>query len=280
MKNILCTAFLALLIATSAYASPGGDISGIVKGEDGAPFRAAFVRAQNVKTKMLMMVLTDNQGQYRTDNLAAGTYEVWATSTGYRSDPSRRTDVTVQEGKTTSAGFTMKKGRGAVEPIDQVSSGNFVAGGQGKRRGPAGMFQLPRDEQNRRDGARSRRLARSDRPYAAGRSRRYKARRCYPSVRVLEHSFWPRCQYARIASSIAAISKGQAGTRLLCRRRSESRLRRLSIDRRAEGSSRDRETGQGWKHLDGNGRRIIQARSRDRRAAYVEIAGHHAPVHS
>ena len=77
MKNTLCTAFLAVLIATSAYASPGGDISGVVKSEDGAAFRAAFVRAQNVKTKMLMMVLTDNQGQYRTESLPAGTYEVW-----------------------------------------------------------------------------------------------------------------------------------------------------------------------------------------------------------
>src|SRR5579863_3680913 len=110
MKNMLCTAFLAVLLATSAYAAPGGDISGIVKGEDGAPFRAAFVRAQNVKTKMVMMVLTDNQGQYRTEHLPAGTYEVWATSTGFRSDPSRRTDVTVEEGKTSSASFTMKKG--------------------------------------------------------------------------------------------------------------------------------------------------------------------------
>src|ERR1700688_643686 len=89
MKNIFCTTFLAFLLATSAHASPGGDISGIVKGEDGAPFRAAFVRAQNVKTKMLMMVLTDNQGQFRTDSLPAGTYVVWATSTGYKSDPSR-----------------------------------------------------------------------------------------------------------------------------------------------------------------------------------------------
>ena len=128
MKKIVCTACLAFLLATSAYASPGGDISGIVKGEDGAPFRAAFVRAQNVKTKMLMMVLTDNQGQYRTDNLPAGTYEVWATSTGFRSDPSRRTDVTVQDGKTTIGQLHDEEGRGAVEPIDQVSGGNFVAG--------------------------------------------------------------------------------------------------------------------------------------------------------
>ena len=110
MKKTLSTAVLTLLLATFAHAAPGGDISGTVKGEDGSPFRAAFVRAQNVKTKMRMMVLTDNQGQYRTDPLPAGTYEVWATSTGFRSDPSRRTDVTVEDGKTAPASFTMKKG--------------------------------------------------------------------------------------------------------------------------------------------------------------------------
>src|ERR1700693_5918701 len=132
MKKIACTAFLAFLLATSAYASPGGDISGIVKGEDGAPFRAAFVRAQNVKTKMLMIVLTDNQGQYRTDNLPAGTYEVWATSTGYRSDPSRRTDVAVQEGKTTSASFTMKKGAVQWSQLTKYQAGILLPDAKGK----------------------------------------------------------------------------------------------------------------------------------------------------
>jgi virginiamycin B lyase len=132
MKNILCTVFLAFLLATAAHASPGGDISGIVKGEDGAPFRAAFVRAQNVKTKMLMMVLTDNQGQYRTDNLPAGTYEVWATSTGYKSDPSRRTDVTVQDGKTSPASFTMKKGAVQWSQLTKYQAGILLPDAKGK----------------------------------------------------------------------------------------------------------------------------------------------------
>jgi len=132
MKSMLCTVFLAFLLATSSYASPGGDISGIVKGEDGAPFRAAFVRAQNVKTKMLMMVLTDNHGQYRTDNLPAGTYEVWATSTGYRSDPSRRTDVTVEDGKTSAASFTMKKGAVQWSQLTKYQAGILLPEAKGK----------------------------------------------------------------------------------------------------------------------------------------------------
>ena len=132
MKKTLGTAFLAFLFATSAYALPGGDISGIVKGEDGAPFPAAFVRAQNVKTKMLMMVLTDNQGQYRTDNLPAGIYEVWATSTGFRSDPSRRTDVTVQDGKTSSVSFTMKKGAVQWSQLTKYQAGILLPEAKGK----------------------------------------------------------------------------------------------------------------------------------------------------
>ncbi len=134
MKKIFSFVFLAFLLifAISSYASPGGDISGTVKTEDGSPFRAAFVRAQNVKTKMIMMVLTNNQGQFRTDNLPAGTYEVWATSTGYRSDPSRRTDIAVQDGKTTSASFTMKKGSVQWSQLTKYQAGILLPDLKGK----------------------------------------------------------------------------------------------------------------------------------------------------
>ncbi len=73
MKRILYAGLLALLVAPLGYAAPGGNISGAITGPDGAPFRAAFVRAQNVQTKMTMMVLSDNQGKFSTDKLPAGT---------------------------------------------------------------------------------------------------------------------------------------------------------------------------------------------------------------
>ncbi|HYL85438.1 MAG TPA: carboxypeptidase regulatory-like domain-containing protein [Candidatus Angelobacter sp.] len=133
MRKIAFTALLLLFLAAiSAHASPGGEISGTVKNEDGSPFRAAFVRAQNVKTKMLMMVLTDNQGQYRTDSLPAGTYEVSVTSTGYRGDPSRRTDITVEDGKDTSANFTMKKGTVQWNQLTKYQAGILLPEGKGK----------------------------------------------------------------------------------------------------------------------------------------------------
>jgi len=133
MKKLISAAiFLSFVLVPSAQASPGGEISGTVKGEDGSPFRAAFVRAQNVKTKMLMMVLTDTQGQYRTDSLPAGTYEVWATSIGYRGDPSRRTGMTVEDGKTTPASFTMKKAAAQWSQLTKYQAGILLPDGKGK----------------------------------------------------------------------------------------------------------------------------------------------------
>lgn len=132
MKKMPYFAILGLVIASSSYAAPGGYISGIVKGEDGAPFRAAFVWTQNAKTKMRMMVLTDNRGQYHTDNLPAGSYEVWATSTGYKSDPGRRADITVQEGETTPVNFTMKKGKVLWSQLTKYQAGILLPEAKGK----------------------------------------------------------------------------------------------------------------------------------------------------
>ena len=42
----------------------GATITGTVKGADGAPFQGAFVEAQNTKTKITVIVLSDSQGRY------------------------------------------------------------------------------------------------------------------------------------------------------------------------------------------------------------------------
>jgi virginiamycin B lyase len=132
MRKILYAGLVALLVAPLGYAAPGGNISGIVKSQDGSPFRAAFVRAQNTKTKMLMMVLSDNQGRYSTENLPAGTYEVWATATGYKSDPARLPDIAVQEGKMTSASFTMKKASVPWSQLTKYQAGVLLPEAKGK----------------------------------------------------------------------------------------------------------------------------------------------------
>jgi hypothetical protein len=110
MRTLVKTGLVALLLGTTGYAAFAGTVSGTITGPDGAPFRAAFVRVQNLATKMTMMVLSDNQGRYWTDNLAAGTYAVTPTSVGFKASPLRRNNVAVEDGKNLTLDFTMQKG--------------------------------------------------------------------------------------------------------------------------------------------------------------------------
>ncbi len=132
MKRILYAGLVALLAAPLGYAAPGGNISGAITGPGGAPFRAAFVRAQNVQTKMTMMVLSDNQGKFSTDKLPAGTYEVWATATGYRSDPAKRANVNLREDQAATVDLTMQKASVQWSQLTKYQGGVLLPDGKGK----------------------------------------------------------------------------------------------------------------------------------------------------
>src|ERR1019366_4272057 len=132
-KKILgFSGLLALLCCSVGYAAPGGTLFGTIKGPDGAPFRAAFVRARNVNTKMTMMVLSDKDGQYFTDKLPAGTYEVWVTAVGYKADPARRADVKVEDGKDLALGFTMQKSTVQWDQMNKYQAGTLLPDAKGK----------------------------------------------------------------------------------------------------------------------------------------------------
>src|SRR5215469_12210390 len=103
MRKLFVVAAFALYIESLGFAASAAIISGTIKDADGSLFRAAFVRVQNVKTKMTMMVLSDSNGRYFTDRLDAGTYDVWATSLGYKSD--RRRAVTLEDGSALTLDF-------------------------------------------------------------------------------------------------------------------------------------------------------------------------------
>jgi virginiamycin B lyase len=74
------------LIALAVSTADAATITGTVKGPDGQPFRGAFVQARNAKTKITVNVLSDNQGRYRVENLAAGDYRVQIRAPGYQAD--------------------------------------------------------------------------------------------------------------------------------------------------------------------------------------------------
>jgi virginiamycin B lyase len=132
MKKSISAFSLTLLFASFAYSASTGSISGTIKNENGIPFRAAFVRAQNTQTKMVMMVLSDNQGNYSTEALPAGKYEVWATSIGYKSDPARHSDVIVHDGRTDSISFTMKKSSPQWNQLTKYQAGILLPDLKGK----------------------------------------------------------------------------------------------------------------------------------------------------
>ena len=132
MKKLLIVAFVTLLIESAGFSASAVTISGTIKGPDGAPFRAAFVRVQNAKTKMTMMVLSDSQGRYWTDPLDAGTYDVWATSTGFKSDPARRSKVVVEDNKGLTIDFTMQRGTVEWSELTKYQAGTLLPEAAGK----------------------------------------------------------------------------------------------------------------------------------------------------
>ena len=102
--------FLALLsfavfLAASCY---GATVSGTVKGPDGAPVQGAFIQAQNTKTKMTFIVLSDSQGHYRAENLPAGDYRVQIKATGLRGDP--KSGVSLTADQNASLDFALQTG--------------------------------------------------------------------------------------------------------------------------------------------------------------------------
>jgi len=134
MKKLITISLAALLLGSVGHTAVAATISGTIKGPDGAPFRAAFVRVQNTKTKITMMVLSDNSGKYWTDRLDPGTYEVSATWVGYKSDPVRRRNVTLADDTRLALDFTMRSSTVEWSELTKYQAGVLLpqAHGNGK----------------------------------------------------------------------------------------------------------------------------------------------------
>src|SRR6202521_5926506 len=113
---------LALMSAIVLFGSVcrSATITGTVKGVDGAPSQGAFVEAQNTKTRITVIVLSDSQGRYRIENLASGEYRVQIKAVGYRAEP--RTGVTLTADQNTSLDFALQKGMVRWNDISQYQA--------------------------------------------------------------------------------------------------------------------------------------------------------------
>jgi hypothetical protein len=228
MRTLLSTSLLASLLASASFAAEAGTITGTVKNADGMPFRAAFVRVQNTKTRMTMMVASDRQGRYFTDELVPGAYQVWATSVGYKSDPSRRVSVTVDEKGRRTVDFTMQTSAVQWSQLTKFQAGVLLPEAEGNAKHVLIQLQLPCLRQDRGHWAtRLRRLEgfdRRDAPHGRG---PHCARDREPRGRISRGSVRARLDDAAVAGPAAGMGQGESRSQLFQRRGAQRRLCRL-----------------------------------------------------
>jgi virginiamycin B lyase len=121
---------LLTLIGLLGSASYCATITGTVNGVDGAPFQGAFVEAQNTKTKITVIVLSDSQGHYRIPDLPAGDYRVQIRAVGYRADP--RSGVTLAADQNASFDFALQKGMVRWNEISKYQAAQLWPSAKGK----------------------------------------------------------------------------------------------------------------------------------------------------
>jgi len=121
---------LVIFCAAFAYGAADATISGIVKDPAGAPFRGAFVHAQNVQSKITVNVMSDNQGRYRIPNLPPGEYQIRVTATGYKSDP--RAGVKLAAGDSSSLDFALQQSAVRWADLSIYQGKTLLPPGKGK----------------------------------------------------------------------------------------------------------------------------------------------------
>jgi len=123
------SALLSVIVFISS-ACYGASVTGTVKGADGAPFEGAFVEAQNAKSRITVIVLSDAQGRYRIPGLAAGDYRVFIKAVGFRADP--RNPVTLTADQNASLDFALQKGPVRWNEISQSQAKQLWPPAKGK----------------------------------------------------------------------------------------------------------------------------------------------------
>jgi len=118
------------LMALLTGASYGATITGTVKGPDGAPFQGAFLEAQNAKSKITVIVLSDPAGRYQIENLPAGNYRLEIKAKGFRADA--RNDLALSAEQSAPVDFTLQKGMVRWNEISQYQARQLWPPAKGK----------------------------------------------------------------------------------------------------------------------------------------------------
>ncbi|MBZ5659586.1 MAG: carboxypeptidase regulatory-like domain-containing protein [Acidobacteriia bacterium] len=121
------------LFGLAAFFGPmcyGASITGTVKGPDGSAFQGAFVEAQNSKTRITTIVLSDSQGRYRVPDLVAGDYRVQIRAVGFHADP--KVGITLTADQTASTDFSLEKAIVRWNEISQYQAAQLWPPAKGK----------------------------------------------------------------------------------------------------------------------------------------------------
>jgi virginiamycin B lyase len=108
----------------------GASITGTVKGADGAPFQGAFIEAQNSKTRITTIVLSDSQGRYRAPDLAAGDYRLMIRAVGFSANP--KVGITLTADQNASFDFSLEKAIVRWNDISQYQAAQLWPPAKGK----------------------------------------------------------------------------------------------------------------------------------------------------
>ena len=131
MRSAGAIVYSAVLVAVLASSTYGATITGSVRGPDGAPFEGAFVQAQNTKTKIMVSVLSREQGRFRVENLPAGDYRVQIRAVGYRAEP--RGGVSLTADQNVSFDFALQKGMVRWNEISMYQGRKLLPEAPGKK---------------------------------------------------------------------------------------------------------------------------------------------------
>src|SRR5258706_9273443 len=121
---------LGFLCVSFAHGATDATISGTVKDPARAPFKGAFVQAQNMKTRIYVNVLSDKQGRYRIQGLKPGEYEVLARAVGFKSEPR---NVKLVASESPSLDFALEKAMVRWSDLSVYQGKKLLPDGKGKQ---------------------------------------------------------------------------------------------------------------------------------------------------
>jgi virginiamycin B lyase len=132
MMKFWKAAGLMLLCAAFGHAATDATISGSVKDPAGAAFRGAFVRAQNLQSKITVNVQSDTQGHYQIRNLPPGEYDLRVSAPGYKTDPARLR-LKLAEGESPAHDFSLLPGMLRWSDLSLYQGIALLPEGEGKK---------------------------------------------------------------------------------------------------------------------------------------------------